>query len=170
MHKSITITLTFVLLLMLGASYAAAQCPLGSPGYDYRIVVKTGWGDGDGGTNANVFITLMGVEKIKIPIPWPPHFITISTPMNSGERQLDSNDNDFERNSVGTYSIHTCKSLGDLRNARIRHDNTGEKPGWFLDYITVHEEQTDRMWFFPCNRWLAVDADDHLIDRTLDAN
>jgi hypothetical protein len=116
---------------------------------DYRIVVKTG-GIKNAGTDANVFITLRGSSG------------------NSGERQLDSVNDDFERNSVGTYSIHTTKALGDLRKVRIRHDNTGNKPGWFLDFITVHEEDSDKMWFFPCNRWLAVDEDDHLVDRTLD--
>src|SRR3954468_5615824 len=116
---------------------------------DYRIVVKTG-GAKDAGTDANVFITLIGQQA------------------NSGERALDSVRNDFERNSVGTFSIHTESPLGDLMRIRIRHDNSGRKPGWFLDYITVHEEDSDVMWYFPCNRWLAVDEDDHLIDRTLD--
>jgi lipoxygenase homology domain-containing protein 1 len=116
---------------------------------DYRIVVKTG-GANSAGTDANVYITLEGTSG------------------NSGERQLDSVGNDFERSSVGSYSISTTDPLGDLMQVRIRHDNTGKKPGWFLDYITVHEEKSDRMWYFPCNRWLAVDEDDHLIDRTLD--
>jgi hypothetical protein len=116
---------------------------------DYRIVVKTG-GEKNAGTDADVYITLMGSKG------------------NSGERELTSSGNDFERHSVGTYSFHTKDPLGDLKKVRIRHDNTGNKPGWFLDYITVHEENSDKMWYFPCNRWLAVDEDDHLIDRTLD--
>lgn len=117
---------------------------------DYRIVVKTGGVD-SAGTDAHVYITLLGNKA------------------NSGERELDSAGNDFERHSTGTYSIHTDSPLGDLKRIRIRHDNTGKKPGWFLDYITVHEETGDKMWFFPCNRWLSVVDDDHLIDRTLDA-
>lgn len=118
---------------------------------DYRIVVKTGSNE-HAGTDANVYITLMGVNG------------------NSGERQLDSTQDDFERASAGTYSITTGKNLGDLTHVRIRHDNTGNKPGWFLDFITVHEENGDRWWYFPCNRWLAIDEDDSLIDRTLDRN
>jgi hypothetical protein len=116
---------------------------------DYRIVVKTG-GAEKAGTDAKVHITLIGSRA------------------NSGERQLDSSGNDFERHSTGLFSISTRDPLGDLTKVRIRHDNAGRRPGWFLDYITVHEELSDKMWYFPCNRWLAVDEDDHLIDRTLD--
>lgn len=117
---------------------------------DYRIVVKTG-GAQNAGTDANVYITLIGSKS------------------NSGERQINSNADDFERHSAGSYSIHTEKPLGDLQKVRIRHDNTGSRPGWFLDYITVQvEEGGDKVWYFPCNRYLAVGNDDHLIDRTLD--
>jgi hypothetical protein len=141
MGKAITFTLAFILPLLLGTNIALSA--------DYRIIVKTGGVD-SAGTDANVYITLIGSLG------------------SSGERQLDSVKDDFERHSVGTYSIHTYDTLGDLYYVRIRHDNTEKKPGWFLDYITVHEEFTDRMWYLPCNRWLAVDEDDHLIDRYLD--
>lgn len=117
----------------------------------YRIVVKTG-GKKKAGTDADVYITLMGENG------------------NSGERELDNpHRNDFEKNNADTFAIATDTDLGEIRKIRIRHDNSGKKPGWFLDYITIHEEETDRMWYFPCNRWLAVDEDDGLIDRTLDA-
>ena len=141
MRKSIAFTLTITLLLLLGANYALSA--------DYRIVVKTGNVE-NAGTDAHVYITLIGDYR------------------SSGERELDSPKNDFERYQADTFSIHTAKFLGDLLFVRIRHDNSGKKPGWFLDYITVHEEDSDRMWYFPCNRWLAVDTDDHLIDRYLD--
>lgn len=115
----------------------------------YRVVVKTGGVD-RAGTDANVFITLRGSKG------------------NSGERQLNSTRDDFERNSAGVYAVPTDKSLGEIQRVRIRHDNTGTRPGWFLDYITVHEDESDRMWFFPCSRYLSVGNDDGLIDRTLD--
>ena len=116
---------------------------------DYRIVVQTG-DVKDAGTDADVYITLFGENG------------------NSGERMLDSPGNDFERGSVGTYSISLQRDLGNIKSVRIRHNNKGTKPGWFLDYITVQNESSDKVWRFPCNRWLARDEDDHLIDRVLD--
>jgi hypothetical protein len=44
----------------------------------------------------------------------------------------------------------------------------GQYPGWFLDRITVHNENTEQQWTFPCNRWLASDADDGQVVRLLD--
>src|SRR5262245_53260864 len=111
MHKSIASTLLFTLLLLLGASSAMSA--------DYRIVVKTG-GAKDAGTDADIYITLIGDYR------------------SSGERELESTRNDFEKNQADTFSIHTEEPLGDLLFVRIRHDNSRKKPGWFLDYITVH--------------------------------
>ena len=118
----------------------------------FRIVVSTGTRP-NSGTDANVFITLLGTRA------------------NSGERELSGPRSLFENGSLDTFSFSTgsTSGLGDIRRIRIRHDNSGNKPGWFLDYITVHEEFSDRLWYFPCQRWLARDEDDRSIDRTLDA-
>jgi lipoxygenase homology domain-containing protein 1 len=117
---------------------------------DYRVVVKTG-NIKYAGTNAKVYITLNGSLA------------------NSGERQLNNEGNDFVRGHSDTYAIKTDTDLGEIQHVRIRHDGSGSKPGWFLDYITVGEEDSDKLWYFPCSRWLSVKDDDGLIDRTLDA-
>ncbi|MFF5189415.1 PLAT/LH2 domain-containing protein [Streptomyces sp. NPDC000345] len=115
---------------------------------DYRINVHTG-NINDAGTDSNVYIALFGSDG------------------SSDELQLDSGRDDFERGQVDTFT-HTLKNLGDLYRVRIRHDNSGHWPGWFLDRITVRDEDADKEWAFPCAKWLALDEDDQRIDRFLD--
>jgi hypothetical protein len=114
----------------------------------YRVTVVTGTVEG-AGTDANVYITLFGGNG------------------NSGERQLDNARDNFERGQTDVFALEMA-DLGDIRRVRIRHDNENRYPGWFLDRITIHNEETDREWVFPCQRWLAKDEDDGQIDRILD--
>ncbi|ULR55595.1 PLAT/LH2 domain-containing protein [Streptomyces deccanensis] len=115
---------------------------------DYRINVHTGDVDA-AGTDSNVYLTLFGTNG------------------SSDEMQLESGRDDFERDHVDTFT-HTLKDLGDLYRVRIRHDNSGSWPGWFLDRVTVRDEDTDKEWAFPCSKWLSTGEDDRRIDRYLD--
>jgi len=101
------------------------------------------------GTDANVYITLFGTNG------------------NSGERLLDNAANNFEQGMTDIFSLE-MRDIGEIKKTRIRHDNTGLAPGWFLDKIIVHNETTDDEWVFPCQRWLAFDEDDGRVDRVLD--
>jgi PLAT/LH2 domain len=51
---------------------------------------------------------------------------------------------------------------------RVRHDDTRARPGWFLNKMSVRNEDTDVEWTLPCHRWLARDEDDGAIVRILD--
>jgi len=114
----------------------------------YRITVETG-DIPTAGTDANVYLTLYGVDGA------------------GGERLLDTAKNNFEAGSADVFSIE-MRDIGNIKRVRIRHDNTGIFPGWFLNRIIVHNEETDEEWIFPCNRWLAHDEDDGEINRVLD--
>ena len=66
-------------------------------------------------------------------------------------------------------------TLHKLRKIRIGHDGTGPGAGWFLDKVVVtpldardREKQGDMT--FNCNRWLAEDEDDGLIEREITAS
>lgn len=52
---------------------------------------------------------------------------------------------------------------------RIKHDNSGKsnKASWFLKFIIVHDLQTREKFYFICDKWLALDKQDGLIDRIL---
>jgi PLAT/LH2 domain len=60
-----------------------------------------------------------------------------------------------------------CKPLGALQRIRIRHDNAGSNPGWFVNSVTVQNLKTYREYNFPCYEWLAEDQADGAIQREL---
>uniref|UniRef100_A0A3Q2WL46 Lipoxygenase homology PLAT domains 1b n=1 Tax=Haplochromis burtoni TaxID=8153 RepID=A0A3Q2WL46_HAPBU len=119
---------------------------------NYEITVVTG----DvvfAGTNAVVFIQIYG-DKGKTEV------IT-----------LESRSNNFERNTTEIFKqedvfIVTAVDLGPLKKLRIRHDNSESYSSWYLDRVEIVDTKEDT-YYFPCNRWLAVDEDDGQIAREL---
>lgn len=112
-------------------------------------------------------------------------FITLYGELGeTGAIMLDDKKNNFE---AGKYVTHRtsftrtsadalcskdefvieCPSVGDLSKILIAHNNKGSAPGWFLDHILVEDMNVNRIYEFPCNRWLATDEDDGQISRYL---
>ena len=62
-------------------------------------------------------------------------------------------------------------NLHKLRKIRIGHDGTGPGAGWFLDKVVVFpkEKSEGKEVTFHCNRWLAEDEEDGLIEREITA-
>ena len=58
-------------------------------------------------------------------------------------------------------------SLGTVSRVRIGHDNSGPGSGWYLDKVIVDDIENQRVYEFPCDRWLAEDEDDGLTQRDL---
>ena len=63
----------------------------------------------------------------------------------------------FERDTLKFFPI-TMQDLGNLREIKIWHDNNGKSPGWYLQSVEIVEMKTKESWKFPCERWLAKDA------------
>ncbi|CAH1787210.1 unnamed protein product [Owenia fusiformis] len=116
----------------------------------YKVTVYTADKRG-AGTDANVYITMFGETG------------------DSGERRLDTSKNNFEKGTVDEFIIES-PCLGALKRVRIGHDNSGMGPGWFLDKVIVDDMDQNRVYDFPCNRWLADDEDDGHISRDLLCN
>lgn len=118
----------------------------------YSVTVVTGDAD-NAGTDANVFITLIGTNG------------------KSKEILLDNPTNNFEKEHIDVFNLNSTDignvDLGEIKQIRVRHDNSGIGPGWFLNYVTVDNLDTDQVWTFPANRWLARDEEDHSIDLML---
>jgi hypothetical protein len=113
----------------------------------YQIDVCTGE-MGFSGTDANVYITLNGVFG------------------STDEHKLDSSGNDFEKGRTDIFTITQARDVGELLSLRIRHDNFGLFPGWYLKYIRVTRVNDEKAWYFPCEQWLQ--KEDHgCIDLTL---
>ncbi|XP_042531148.1 lipoxygenase homology domain-containing protein 1 isoform X1 [Dipodomys spectabilis] len=116
----------------------------------YEVQVITG-NVPKAGTDANVYLTIYGEEY-----------------GDTGERSLKKSDksNKFEQGQTDTFTIYAI-DLGALTKIRIRHDNTGSRPGWFLDRIDITDMNNEITYYFPCQRWLAVEEDDGQLSREL---
>ena len=113
----------------------------------YRLRVRTG----DvpfAGTDANVYVTLNGIFG------------------STDEHKLDNTGNDFEKGKTDVFTITQARDVGEILSLRIRHDNFGLFPGWYLKYIRVTRVNDEKVWYFPCEQWLEKKADG-CIDLTL---
>ncbi|RLV99983.1 hypothetical protein DV515_00009258, partial [Chloebia gouldiae] len=116
--------------------------------YEVHVLTGTVWG---AGTDANVFLSIYGMER-----------------GDTGERQLkrSNNLNKFEKGQVDVFTIKAI-DLGELKKLRIRHDNSGSSPSWFLERVEIIDLKESTTYYFPCQRWLAVEEDDGQIAREL---
>ncbi|XP_054033763.1 lipoxygenase homology domain-containing protein 1 [Dryobates pubescens] len=116
----------------------------------YEVRVLTGNVSG-AGTDANVFLNIYGIGR-----------------GDTGERQLkrSNNLNKFEKGQVDVFTIKAI-DLGELKKLRIGHDNTGSSPSWFLERVEIIDLKESTTYYFPCQRWLAVEEDDGQIVREL---
>ncbi|XP_050949579.1 lipoxygenase homology domain-containing protein 1 isoform X3 [Labeo rohita] len=87
---------------------------------------------------------------------------------DTGERKLRKSNhlNKFERGQEDVFTI-TGMDLGLLKKLRIRHDNKQANAAWYLDRVEIFDTKDETMYFFPCQRWLAVDEDDGQLGREL---
>nr|XP_015194523.1 PREDICTED: lipoxygenase homology domain-containing protein 1 isoform X1 [Lepisosteus oculatus] len=115
----------------------------------YEVHVFTGnmWG---AGTDSNVYINIYGEMG------------------DTGERHLkkSNNLNKFEKGQEDIFSISAI-DMGPLKKLRIRHDNSQAHSAWFLDRVEITDCKDDTTYYFPCQRWLAIDEDDGQIAREL---
>uniref|UniRef100_A0A8C7S9W1 Lipoxygenase homology domains 1b n=1 Tax=Oncorhynchus mykiss TaxID=8022 RepID=A0A8C7S9W1_ONCMY len=119
---------------------------------NYEITVVTG-DVSFAGTNANVFIQIYG-GKGKTEV------INLASRSNNYERATT----EIFKEDVFTI---TAIELGPLRKLRIRQDNAASYSSWYLDRVEIVDTKDDTTYYFPCNRWLAVDEDDGQIAREL---
>lgn len=114
----------------------------------YEIIVITGDVKG-GGTDANVFITIYGVNG------------------DSGKRALKQKfRNLFERGHTDRFMLEML-DLGELLRVRVEHDNTGTKAGWYLECVEITNTANWVTTIFMCGKWLDRTKADGQIQRVL---
>ncbi|XP_074850459.1 lipoxygenase homology domain-containing protein 1 isoform X1 [Carettochelys insculpta] len=116
--------------------------------YEVHIITGNVWG---AGTDANVFLNIYGEGG-----------------GDSGERRLKRSNhlNKFEKGQEDIFTIKAI-DLGILKKLRIRHDNSSGNPAWLLDRVEIVDLKDSTRYYFPCQRWLAVEEDDGQIAREL---
>ncbi|VDP32279.1 unnamed protein product [Schistosoma mattheei] len=134
--------------------------------YEVRIIT------GDkayAGTDASVYITLFGENG------------------DSGERKLTkslTHRNKFERGQTDVFQLEIV-DLGKINKVRIRHDNSGVNPSWYLSMIEVFNisksqsvhglkdqpNETHHLvkYTFNCETWLSTEHDEKVVDRYFSA-
>ncbi|XP_047140362.2 uncharacterized protein LOC100203937 isoform X7 [Hydra vulgaris] len=115
--------------------------------YLYEITVITG-SRINAGTKSNIFFKVAGEFG------------------DSGNRHLnDSQRVCFQRSSVDVFIMATTKCLGELNYIQLWHDNSGG--GWYLRDIEIVDLQTEQLFYFIANRWIAIDKDNCSLDVVL---
>ncbi|XP_037671501.1 polycystic kidney disease protein 1-like 2 [Choloepus didactylus] len=115
--------------------------------YHYLVTVYTGhrWG---AATSSKVTATLYGLDGESE----PHHLSDPDTPV-------------FERGGVDVFLLSTLFPLGHLRSLRLWHDNSGDRPSWYVSRVLVHDLTMDQKWYFLCNSWLSIDVGDCVLDK-----
>ncbi|XP_008291325.1 polycystic kidney disease protein 1-like 2 [Stegastes partitus] len=131
-------------MTLLEDNHAAAQ-------YNYLVGVQTGHRKG-AGTSANVTVKLIGAEGES----------TIHN-LTDPEKPV------FERGSVDMFVLATPFPLGEVRNLRLQHDNSGGHPSWYINKVTVQDLQTRHVYHFFCGCWLSTERGEAVTKKTFNA-
>lgn len=102
---------------------------------EYIIELNTGIGP-YAGTDARVYVTLYGQAEA------------------TQEFCLESTGADFEEGGRSSFRVQAFQDVGELTKIRVRHDNSGEEPEWYLKSVRVYKADSKRNWYFRCDRWL----------------
>ncbi|KAK7111719.1 hypothetical protein V1264_011307 [Littorina saxatilis] len=119
--------------------------------YHYQLSVYTGVRK-NAGTDSRIRFIMSGDES------------------DTGVRRLfDGTRKHFGRSSIFNFVLSVDRSVGNMTFMRIWHDNSGKgkQKSWYLDQIQVTDLQTGEKSIFLCDRWLAVEEDDGMVDRIL---
>lgn len=75
----------------------------------------------------------------------------------------------FRRGGVDSFILGLSKPLGNLNYVRVWHDNSGlgNMASWYLKFFIIHDLQTRDKYYFLCDKWLALEKGDGVIDRIL---
>lgn len=79
---------------------------------------------------------------------------------------LPSRPEHFERMQTDEFNLQ-LPSVGKIRTLTIGHNNKGPGPDWHLQMVEVYDEDAEKTYYFPCNKWLGLGVGDNLLERTL---
>lgn len=102
----------------------------------------------DAGTGAKVFLKMNGSKR------------------STTALHLDNQYNNHEQGDVDVYS-YDIPDLGKLESIVLYHDNTGKKPGWFCESVTILNTRTGQEWYFSVNKWFATSTGDGKVRRRI---
>jgi hypothetical protein len=60
-----------------------------------------------------------------------------------------------------------AKTVGPMNVLKLRHDNSGQDPSWYVEKVCVEDMESMVTYEFPCDHWLAVNEGEGSIVRLL---
>jgi hypothetical protein len=128
----------------------------------YKLTITTASNVNYSGTDAKVFLTIKGMRG------------------SSRELLMDGAGGNFEKGSTNIFDFK-LPDYGRLTQVRIRHDNSGSNPGWYVQEIrigkvwpiedlTTHDSGIQQDYSVSFTGWLATSEGDKQIDRTVQVN
>lgn len=97
------------------------------------------------GTTADVIIDIYGTEGSSGPI-------YLNNPHS--EKQF------FSRSSINIFYVNLPNSLGDLNRIKVKHNNAGPDPSWYLKDVFIVDITSSSKFHFVADRWIAVHKND----------
>ncbi|XP_051919019.1 polycystic kidney disease protein 1-like 2 isoform X1 [Hippocampus zosterae] len=119
--------------------------------YNYLIGVQTGQRK-NAGTTASVTVTMIGSEG-----------------QSDAHHLADPDKLVFERGAVDMFLLATPFPLGQVRNIRLQHDNSGGHPSWYINKVTIQDLQTQHVWHFFCDCWISSNHGDGMAKKIFNA-
>jgi len=120
----------------------------GQESVSYRVEIKTGNRSG-AGTDADVRLALYGPKRAD-------GMRCSSGPEWSLRSRSGDDSSLFVSGTTDVFNVSGL-SLDDVEFVTLRHDNTGGKPGWYVESLLVKNETTGKEWHFVVGQWLAFD-------------
>merc|ERR1739848_498523 len=136
-NKKLKLLITKTLQMALSDGNCASGIPPNDNHVSYVITVKTGE-SGTAGTSADIFITLVGADKI-----------TPKTKLRKG--LLDP----FQANQQNLVTIESI-DVGTILWCCLEVVPKGRSPDWFVDWINV--SVNEKSYFFPVYQWIEKEA------------
>jgi len=103
------------------------------------------------GTTADVIIDMYGTEGSSGPI-------YLNNPHS--EKRF------FSRSSINIFYVSLPNSLGDLNKIKVKHNNGGTDPSWYLKDVFVIDIASGSKFHFVADRWIAVHKHDGKLECT----
>ena len=111
----------------------------------YGIQIKTG-NKKLAGTDAKLSIKLFGSEGSS---QWFEVYAKPVPPRYGSADRIGT----FEKGDTDNIYINS-PDLGEVNKIQIKHDNSGDGPGWYISEIWVEDLETNTMWHSQPNTWL----------------
>ena len=75
----------------------------------------------------------------------------------------------LRKGTIDSYVMKTPRPLGNMNYLRIWHDNSGrgDYASWHLSAMLVRDVQTNEVFEFICNKWLAQEKSDHEVKKVI---